>query len=687
MATRTVSVELKAKLTEYIRGMKDAGKATGDTRDQAEKLAAAGEKAVAPMERFGKSIGGSGRVAAATAKDYAEMSGDLAKMDDQIKTTEAAITSLAKAFARGGDIKLLDDINEQRTKLKQLTDVRKLLPEPAEFAAVGATFATRLVGSIGSSVASASAKLGGSVGPTIGGAIGVAAAPVLASTIATTLSATAAFSVLSAGVAAAISGDVELQNAGKSAAQQFMSGLEDEADVLSGPILDSLDILSDAGARISDKLGNAFSALSDDLVPFVEKVARAGEAIVGALADAAAESGPALDGLGDSITLLGDGIATFIDLVADGGPEAADNLRMIAGVAADLIKVSGGVVALLNDLSKIPGVSGVLPILKDHYAEAADESDNLADHTDHLGGAMSTAERAARGQTDALSELSKELKAQTDPVFGLLRSQEKLAAAQKDATDAARKHGEQSPEYQEALRKQAEAALALEDAVGKVAATSSGRMTPELRATFRAAGITERGIRDLEKQFFDAKRAGEAFAKNYRATVSANTTQAMSRMREAKALYDRFRNKQITVDVFVAQHVQNKVNAQLERYERATGGPIIGPGTTTSDSIPAWLSNGEHVWTAAEVQAAGGHRAVESMRAGVLGGAAQSYATGGQVAPARVMPASTQPQRILVETRSVMEWAGGADAFNQILINALRVRPGARATVAQLVKG
>lgn len=38
----------------------------------------------------------------------------------------------------------------------------------------------------------------------------------------------------------------------------------------------------------------------------------------------------------------------------------------------------------------------------------------------------------------------------------------------------------------------------------------------------------------------------------------------------------------------------------------ATGGAVRGPGSGTSDSIPAWLSNGEHVVTAAEVMRAGG---------------------------------------------------------------------------------
>jgi nucleoid-associated protein YgaU len=51
----------------------------------------------------------------------------------------------------------------------------------------------------------------------------------------------------------------------------------------------------------------------------------------------------------------------------------------------------------------------------------------------------------------------------------------------------------------------------------------------------------------------------------------------------------------------------------------ATGGPVRGPGSGTSDSIMARLSNGEHVWTANEVRAAGGHNAVASLRSAVSG--------------------------------------------------------------------
>lgn len=62
----------------------------------------------------------------------------------------------------------------------------------------------------------------------------------------------------------------------------------------------------------------------------------------------------------------------------------------------------------------------------------------------------------------------------------------------------------------------------------------------------------------------------------------------------------------------------------------AGGGPVLGRGTSTSDSIPAWLSNDEHIWTAREVKGAGGHEAVASMRAW----AAKGYADGGPVGSA-----------------------------------------------------
>jgi hypothetical protein len=50
------------------------------------------------------------------------------------------------------------------------------------------------------------------------------------------------------------------------------------------------------------------------------------------------------------------------------------------------------------------------------------------------------------------------------------------------------------------------------------------------------------------------------------------------------------------------------------------GGRIDGPGTSTSDEVPIWASKDEHMWTAAEVRAVGGHDVMYGLRQAALNG-------------------------------------------------------------------
>jgi hypothetical protein len=94
---------------------------------------------------------------------------------------------------------------------------------------------------------------------------------------------------------------------------------------------------------------------------------------------------------------------------------------------------------------------------------------------------------------------------------------------------------------------------------------------------------------------------------------------------------------------------------------RAAGGPIAGPGTGTSDSIPAVgpggapyrLSNGEHVWTAREVEAVGGHGAMAAIRRAVVG-----RATGGPVGLAMGGPTVSYSQSQSITTPNINDWLG-----------------------------
>jgi hypothetical protein len=68
-------------------------------------------------------------------------------------------------------------------------------------------------------------------------------------------------------------------------------------------------------------------------------------------------------------------------------------------------------------------------------------------------------------------------------------------------------------------------------------------------------------------------------------------------------------------------------------FGAASGGAIHGPGTGTSDTAGLFrLSNGEHVLTAREVQAAGGHAAIFRMRRELMGRPVPQLASRGRVA-------------------------------------------------------
>ena len=73
--------------------------------------------------------------------------------------------------------------------------------------------------------------------------------------------------------------------------------------------------------------------------------------------------------------------------------------------------------------------------------------------------------------------------------------------------------------------------------------------------------------------------------------ISADTSQATEAI---KGLYSYWSSKTITLRIAAQQDRVDPIN-------KATGGYITGPGTGTSDSIPAYLSNGEYVIKAAAV--------------------------------------------------------------------------------------
>ena len=95
----------------------------------------------------------------------------------------------------------------------------------------------------------------------------------------------------------------------------------------------------------------------------------------------------------------------------------------------------------------------------------------------------------------------------------------------------------------------------------------------------------------------------------------------------------------------------------------ATGGLISGPGTGTSDSIYARLSNGEYVMSADAVRMFG-TGLLDQMNAGLL----PAFANGGAIGEAGPQLAVTAPSRIYNANQAGSMSGGGdrQDAANEV---------------------
>jgi hypothetical protein len=160
-----------------------------------------------------------------------------------------------------------------------------------------------------------------------------------------------------------------------------------------------------------------------------------------------------------------------------------------------------------------------------------------------------------------------------------------------------------------------------------------------------------------------------------------------------------FDNLNARIDhVWKSAHISKAQATSLVKQElamagrkKAAGGAITGPGTGTSDDVPIWASAGEHMWTAKEVRAAGGHQSVRRMRKAVLAG---GYARGGPVRPSATVPlvVSGQPYQGIVRALSdlpdrlqkALGSAGGAGGDGAATLGAQSNVSGNAALVKQV---
>ena len=319
-------------------------------------------------------------------------------------------------------------------------------------------------------------------------------------------------------------------------------------------------------------------------------------------------AGEALEGL--SQTLAG--------LVQQGHPEVAARAIKELGLTMDEAK------------DRFPEYADALISAQTTSKLAATEQDGLA-------GAMDGVTGAAVEQEISLTDLMETVRGISNQVLGLRDATRGYETALDDATTALKDNGRTLDVTTEKGR-QNEAAL---DGIATAAAdvldgmVDAGKPISDVTAAF---GTQREALINAATGFGMTAEQAEVYADSVLKIPDAKATAVtLTGAEEALAQIERLRQNLITLpDQRVTIRIDEVQGTTVQRggyagrtIEKAEGGYISGPGTGTSDSIPALLSNGEFVVRAASVARIGvpALTAINRYASGGLVG----YANGGQV--------------------------------------------------------
>lgn len=428
-----------------------------------------------------------------------------------------------------------------------------------------------------------------------------------------------------------------------------------------GEALFALDLTTavDQLGQVEGAAKTALAAVSDnaagDIATAQRNIEVATDGIKGALA---AAFNPEIEGFATFVSSNREQVVQFLLDIANGGLDAGRAVvegtaagtealgDFMAGPIADLILAAADAAVAIDGM--FPGdqksqqfkewaddaVTGLQGVRDDAY----DAADTM--RTELIDGALTPAQAklnefgdgllADARVHDATVQLAKDLDAVGYAADGATR-----------LTDAFTTEIDGTANVSAALDAQLRAVVAGLDEQARAGA-ASGQTQEALTARYEEGRAAL--VRQLEQMGLTSGQA-QALADKYNAVPGKVSTFFQAETAQAQAEVDDFvRRNTGRVIRYKGEFEPAQTAPQGAMVRAASGGAIFGPGTGTSDSVPALLSNGEHVLTAAEVVALGGHDAVYRMRAAARRGDVPGFALGGPVEATPVPPRVVAPQ-------------------------------------------
>lgn len=460
------------------------------------------------------------------------------------------------------------------------------------------------------------------------------------------------FEALTPGIKAFTSGIVDMGAAAASAAGPLGAGLGS----VFGQIGVALSKLENNGtlAKVMDGFAQALSGIGEFIGPLVEMMGDLG-AIVGP------QLGDMFSSLGSIITLLGpsfEQIATVVGgLLVEGFDVLAEVLPPIIDAFAVWIEAGAPLISLLGELAEqiIPPlteafsayyealtpvimafVDSLLPILPQLSELLTDLVPVVAEMAQTTGEAFVQALEDLAPHLPTLVQAFSDLMLELTPLLPALV--ELAASMLPQVTDALVEILPQATQFLELFTDIAQDVIPpVIEGIEFMAETLANMVSP-LAATLAAwdgffadiASIATKAWNSVVSVIAGAVRQiGELLNDIPFDVLGGGGLRSFGDSMVAWA--DRVESRQNRVGGDGSYYGSNRYVRYADGGGVGFAGPVRGPGGPKDDLVPALLSNGEHVLTAEEVQAAGGHDAIYAWRDRLVGRQVIRRADGGPI--------------------------------------------------------
>jgi hypothetical protein len=338
---RTTGVKLIAETSLFRRKMREAA---GDVEDLNDELGKTNQ-----------------------SRELDETAKQAETLSKRIRETETNVQSLAKSIAAtgGDDSGLIKQLRQQQGLLRQLKNVEKLLPSPAELTA-GVTSSMKAV-----------------VGP-IGGIFAAGVAPLIGATISGAIIAGAALGAAGIGVAIA-SQDQRVQSAAKRVGDSIKSQLQGAAVPFVQSTIGALNIVESRFLRMNGTVERIMRNAATFLEPLASGVADFMAPVLSGVDALVAKASPVIEAIRRGLGEVGRAIGDVFRSLADNGVEAGMAIAVVFHGIEQAIRIVGSVInGLTEAFGWLVKVADKLGFLSD---EGKEKLTGLRGATDQMTGA------------------------------------------------------------------------------------------------------------------------------------------------------------------------------------------------------------------------------------------------------------------------------------------------------------